>query len=139
MSRRSGLHTLGPGAPVVLAVTETPLLNETLKAALDGIAVLRRLPAGLSDLDDLVRHIAPDAVVVDTEEGATSLAPAAAACAVPLVHVSLKTRELRVLREREWRAFPSWETSPNSIRNVLIGVIYAPTTGRREVEERSLQ
>ena len=58
---------------------------------------------------------------------------------MPLVHVSLKTRELRVLRESEWRAFPSWETSPNSIRNVLIGVIYAAATGRREVGERSLQ
>jgi hypothetical protein len=138
MSRRSGLHTLGPGSPVVLAVTETPLLTETLKGALDGIAVLRLLPAGLSDLDDLVRHIAPDAVVVDTEEAATCLAPAAAECAAPLVHISLKTRELRVFRESEWRAFPSWETSPNSIRNVLIGVIYASTTARREVGERSL-
>jgi hypothetical protein len=138
MNWRSGLDTLGPGSPVVLAVTETPLLNETLKAALDGIAVLRRLPAGLSDLDDLVRHIAPDAIVVDSDEGATSLAPAAATCAAPLVHISLKTRELRVFRESGWRAFPSWETSPNSIRNVLIGAIYASATGLREVGERSL-
>ncbi len=139
MTRRFDQHTLGPGAPVVLAVTETPLLNETLKTALDGIALLRRLPAGLVGLDDLVRHIAPDAIVVDSEEGATGLAPAATACTLPLVHISLKTRELRVLRESEWRAFPSWETSPNSIRNVLIGVIYAPPTGRREVRERSFQ
>jgi hypothetical protein len=137
VSRRSGLHTLGPGAPVVLAVTRTPLLNETLEAALDGIAVLRRLPAGLSDLDDLLRHIGPDAVVVDSEEGAAGLAAAAGECAIPLVHISLETRELRVLRDRGWHAFPAWETSPNSIRNVLIGEMYGAATRRPEVGERS--
>lgn len=139
MSRRSGLHTLGPGAPVVLAVTGTPLLNETLEAALSGIAVLRRLPAGLSDLNDLVRHIAPDAVVVDSDEDANNLATTAAQCAVPLLHVSLKSRGLRVLRDGGWRAFPSCETSPNSIRNILIGEIFGAATRRREVGERSSQ
>ena len=131
------MHTLAPGAPVVLAVTATPLLNATLEAALEGVAVLRRLPAGLSDLRDLVRHIAPDAVVVDSEESATSLATAAAEWAVPLVHVSLKTRELRVLRDSEWRAFPSAETSPNSIRNILIGEIYGAASRRRQIGEGS--
>lgn len=131
MTGRGGPRSAAPPAPVVLAVTATPLLNETLAAALDGVAVLRHIPAGIADLAGLVRHIDPDALMVD-DEGATDLAVVAAELSLPLVHVSLRTRELRVLRHGGWRAFPSWGASPNAIRNVLIGEIYGSDARRRE-------
>jgi hypothetical protein len=139
MSGRDGASTAAPGAPVILAVTGTPLLNEALETALDGIAVLRCLPVGISDLDALIPHIGPDALVVDSDDTANKLAAVAAAYSVPLVHVSLKTRELRVLGDAGWRAFLSSETSPNAIRNVLIGEIFGSSIRRREVDERSLR
>jgi hypothetical protein len=139
MSGRVGPYTAARGTPVILAVTGTPLLNEALEAALDGIAVLRRLPAGISDLDALTRHIGPDAIVVDSDDAADKLAAVAAADSVPLVHVALKTREVRVLGDDGWHAFPSSETSPNAIRNVLIGEIFGTSIRRREIEERSLR
>ena len=48
--------------------TATPLLTRTLVAALDGVAVLRRFPAGIADVDGTVRHIRPDAPVVDCDD-----------------------------------------------------------------------
>jgi hypothetical protein len=117
--------------PVVLAVTVTPLLNQTLAIALKGVAVLGHIPAGITDLAGLIRHIRPDALIVDSDDRAHELAPAAAECSMPLVHVSLQTQELRVFRNERWTSCPSWGTSPNTIRNVVIGEIYASSVRRR--------
>jgi hypothetical protein len=138
MTRRPdpGLYTSGTEA-VVLAVTATPLLTQSLAAALEGVAVLRRFPAGIADLDGLVRHIRPDALVVDCDEEAGELTAVAGELSLPLVHVSLQTQQLRVFRDQTWSAFPSWGTSPNAIRNVLLGEIYGASVRRRErLDER---
>jgi hypothetical protein len=118
--------------PVVLAVTGTPLLTQALAAALEGVAVLHHLPAGVADLGGLVRHIRPDALVVDCDDEAGELTAVADELSLPFVHVSLQTQQLRVLRDQSWSAQPSWGTSPSAIRNVLLGEIYGAAARRRE-------
>lgn len=115
---------------VVVAFTATPLLNETLAAALEGVAVLGRFPAGIADIDGLIRHIGPDALVVDCDDKAAELSDVADKLSIPLVHVSLQTQQLRVFREQHWNVFPSPGTSPNAIRNVLLGEIYGASVRR---------
>jgi hypothetical protein len=89
-------------------------------------------PSGLADVGGLARHIRPDALVVDCDDEAAELTAVADEFSLLLVHVSLQTRQLRVFRDQNWSASPSWGISPNGIRNVLLGEIYGASVRRRE-------
>jgi hypothetical protein len=125
--------------PVIVAVTSVPLLNESMAAALDGIAVLSRFPSEVSDLAGLVRHIAPNALVGDSSDNIAELASIGEALSIPVVHVSLETQELRVLHDRNWTAFPAVGMSPLTIRNVLMGAIYGASVRKRENHQEGLR
>jgi hypothetical protein len=116
---------------LVVAITETPLVGETVATALDEVAVVARFPPELPGLEGLVGHIAPDALVVDSDEKADQLAGAADSLSIPLVHISLVAQQVRVLRDGRWSSFSSCGTSPDTLRNVLVGVIYGTSILRR--------
>jgi hypothetical protein len=112
--------------PLVAVVCEVPLLAEALTSSLDGIAQIRVFPADVDDLDGLLRSLEPDAVVVDGAEQADASEVFARDAGVPLVHVRIRERELRILT-----AGGAWQSedggagaSPEAIRNVLVGALF---------------
>ena len=119
MILRNGSRT----EPVVAAVCAVPILTEALRTILDGIAEVRTFPARGGDTVGLLRSLAPDAIVVDTEDEAQAAAPFARDAELTLVHVLLRERKLRVLSGEEWQEFEDG-ASPEEIRNVLVGALY---------------
>jgi hypothetical protein len=113
----------GETETLVAVVCRVPLLSEALEAALEGIAGVRWFPAGRGDTDGLLRALAPDAIVVDTEAEAHQAVPFALEKHVPLVQVSLRERSLRTFEDGHWHE-PDEDASPESIRNVLVGGIF---------------
>jgi hypothetical protein len=109
--------------PLILAISETPLLVEALAHDLEGAAVVRSFPAGREDPCGLVMHIRPDAVVVDRRQEADALAT----LDVPLIHVLVDERAVRAHRVDGWHEFPNPDASAAEIRNVLLGELYAVT------------
>jgi hypothetical protein len=110
--------------PLVAVLCSTPILCEALSAALESIADVRRFPAGRGDVAGLLRSLAPDGVVVDSEEDLEAAAEFASEFDAPLVHVSLRRDRLRVLADGEWQEPESQQASPEAIRNALVGGIY---------------
>jgi hypothetical protein len=53
--------------PLVGVVCFAPLMAEGIASALDGVADVRLLPAGVEDLAALLHTLSPDAIVVDRE------------------------------------------------------------------------
>jgi hypothetical protein len=116
---------------LVLTICEAPLLGEALGRDLDGIAVVRGFPAGRDDARGLVRHVEPDAVVVDCERTALELESAG----VPLVHVLLREGKVRALRADGWHEFDNADDSVAVIRNILMGELYAVAAHRHLASE----
>jgi hypothetical protein len=113
--------------PFVAVLYSVPLLCEALSSALENIADVHSFPAGRGDTVGLLRSIAPDAIVVDDPDEAESARRWARRHGVPLVHVVLRERKIRVLRNGGWEESPA--RSAESIRNVLAGSIYARGRG----------
>jgi hypothetical protein len=109
--------------PLVAVVCRVPLLSEALSAALEGIADVHRFPAGRGDTDGLLRALAPDAVVVDTEAEAHQALAFAQETHVPLVQVSLRNRSLRKFEDGHWQVSDE-DASPDAIRNAVVGGIF---------------
>jgi len=112
------------GKPLVVAVCSVPLLSEGLTAALEDIADVQGFPAHRGDTVGLLRWLKPDAVIVDAEDEAEAAAPFARESKSPLVHISLKERKLRILRDGDWKDAGSGD-SPEEIRNVLAAGLFA--------------
>ena len=107
--------------PLVAVLYSVPLLCEALDAALASIAEVRAFPAGRDSLG-LLRAVRPDAVVVDDAGEAEAVRRWAKRHRLPLVHVELRERKIRVLRDGAWEECPG--TSAESIRNVLARSFY---------------
>ena len=123
------LRSGGDGQPVVAVVYTVPLLCEALAGSLDGIAELRTFPARHGDTGGLLRSLEPDAVVVDTADEAEAAVGYARETGAPLVHVLLRERRLRVLRDGDWDEAECGAATPEGIRNIIVGGVY----GRQEV------
>jgi hypothetical protein len=113
----------GESEPLVAVVCRVPLLSEALADALEGIADVRRFPAGRADTDGLLRALAPDAVVVDTEAEAHQAIAFAVEAHAPLVQVSLRDRTLRTFEDGRWHEADA-AASPESIRNAVVAGIF---------------
>lgn len=109
--------------PLVAVVCRVPLLSEALSDALEGIADVRPFPAGRADTDGLLRALAPDAVVVDTEAEAHEAIPYAVEAGAPLVQVSLRDRTLRTFEHGHWHEADA-AASPEAIRNAVLAGIF---------------
>jgi hypothetical protein len=101
-----------------------PLLCEAVSAALDDVADVQGFRAHQGDTVGLLRSLKPDAVVVDADDEAEAAARFAHETSLPLVHFSLQERKLRVLRNGDWEDADDGETSPEEIRNILVGSLF---------------
>jgi hypothetical protein len=109
--------------PLVVVLYTVPLLCEAITSALDGIAQVRAFRAGSRDPVGLLSSVQPDAVVVDDPLEAAEARPWAESQDLPLVHICLRQRTIRVLRNGDWVESPG--ASTESIRNVVVGSMYA--------------
>jgi hypothetical protein len=109
--------------PLVVVLYTVPLLCEAITSALDGIAQVRAFRAGSRDPVGLLSSVQPDAVVVDDPFEAAEARPWAESQDLPLVHICLRQRTIRVLRNGDWVESPG--ASTESIRNVVVGSMYA--------------
>jgi hypothetical protein len=118
--------------PLVLALIVTPLLTDLLHDLLDEVAQLRHFPAGSPDLDGLVRHTMPDALIIDSDQDAPELCGVADELSVPLVQILLPSHEARVFRDGQWNPLPLPIESPMTIRNLLLGELFHASANGRE-------
>lgn len=113
------------GRPLVAVWCSVPLLGEAVDFALE-FAEVRSFASSGGDLAGLLRWLRPDAVVVDNEEGAADATPFAREHDMPLLHVSVRDRSLRVYRAGEWEQVGNSEgPTPEAIRNVVAGALFA--------------
>jgi hypothetical protein len=111
--------------PLVAVVCGVPLLGEAMQSALD-FAEVRLFSEKGGDVAGLLEWIRPDAVVVDTHDGAEAAAPYALAQQRPLLHIGVRERELRLFHQGEWRHVGNGEgPTPEAIRNVVAGALFA--------------
>jgi hypothetical protein len=115
--------------PLVAIVSGVPMLREALRDALEGIAEVRNFPAGRGDTAGLLRSLRPDAVVVDSEEEAESVAAFARESDSPLVFVSYRDEVVKVLADSGWEESDDVGISPEGIRNVLVAGIFGRARG----------
>jgi hypothetical protein len=111
--------------PLVAVVCAVPLLGEAMGSALD-FAEVRSFSASDGDLAGLLRWLHPDALIVDGEAEAEVAATFAREHDLPVLHVSVQTRALRLYRHGTWEMIGSDEgPSPTAIRNVVAGALFA--------------
>ena len=78
------------------------------------------------DIAGLLRWLRPDVVIVDSEAGAAEAAAFALEHGLPLLHISVRDRELRLFRHGEWEQVSNGEgPSPETVRNVVAGSMLA--------------
>jgi pyridoxal biosynthesis lyase PdxS len=109
-------------APVVAAVCRAAIISEALRATLDGVAVVRTLPAGTGDTAGLLRSVKPQAIVVDCEDEAGQAVDYAREAGLPLVQVSLRGEALRVFGGDGWAERD--DADDGAIRRILLAAIY---------------
>ena len=112
---------------VVAVISRVPLISEAVSGALEGIADVRWFPADAGDAGGLVRSLRPSAVVVDSEDVAGDVEPAAGDVDALLLHVLLQEGTVRVLRDGVWEDAEG-PASPNAIRNLIVGAVYGTRT-----------
>lgn len=110
-------------APRVAVVCDAPVVYAALEDALAGLASLTQLEGGRDDLVGLIESLAPDAVVIASEEGDERADELAAAFPAPIVRLSLREPCVRVLADGEWQRLRDQRASPEAIRNIVVGTI----------------
>ena len=112
--------------PFVAVVCDVPLLGEAVRAALD-FADVQTFAAKGGDLDGLLRAVRPDALIVDSEEGAEASVAYAREEGLPVLHISVHERpELRFYRGGAWTHAGNGEgPTEEAIRNVIAGALFA--------------
>ena len=108
--------------PLIAALCSVPLLADTLRAALEGLADVRAFPGGQTGVPGLLRWLEPDAVVVDTEDDAQAAEAVARDAGLPLVRVLVREQRVRVLCGERWE--DGGPLSLDNLRNILIGGVY---------------
>src|ERR1051326_2752212 len=105
--------------PLVAVVCLVPLLGGAMESALD-FAEIRSFSASDGDIAGLLRWMRPDALIVDNEGDAEEAAAFARDHELPVLHVSVHERALRLYRHGGWEVIGSGEgTAPTRIRNVI--------------------
>lgn len=109
--------------PLVVVLYTVPLVCEAIVSALESIAEVRAFPAGRGDMKGLLASIQPDAVVVDDPILAAEVRSWAASQDLRLVHICLRQRTIRVLRNGDWEE--SADASVASIRTAVARSMFA--------------
>jgi hypothetical protein len=111
--------------PLVAVICAVPLLAEAVESALD-FAEVRSFAADGGDIAGLLHWLRPDAVVVDTAEGATDASTYAQDQGAPVLHLSVRENILRLFRHGAWEQVSNGEgPTPEEIRNVVAGTLFA--------------
>lgn len=111
--------------PLVAVLCSVPLLGEAVGSALD-FAEVRTFADRGGDLAGLLRWLRPDALIVDSDSGALEAATFARENDLPLVHISIRDRALRLFRNGEWEVVGNGEgPTPEAVRNVIAGSLFA--------------
>jgi hypothetical protein len=114
--------------PLVAVICSVPVVFEGLRDLLETIATVRVFPADEGEAG-LLRLVAPDAVIVDSDEAALRAEPIARELGFPLVHLCLRQPYLRVFENGNWHQPNHHDgVTAESVRNVVAGGLY----GRRE-------
>ena len=119
----------GDRRPLVAVLCSVPLLVEAVSAALE-FAEVRPFSGGRGDTTGLLRWLRPDAVIVDSDRDAQEAAAFAQEHDLPLLHISVRERELRLFHRGTWEFIGNGEgPTPESIRNVVAGMLFARKAG----------
>jgi hypothetical protein len=113
-------------------VCDVPLLGEAMRSALE-FADVQTFAASGGDLDGLVRWVRPDALIVDSAVAAEEAAGFTPEHELPVVYLSVDERMLRLYRRGVWEiVVDNGEgPSPEAIRNVVAGALFARAGGAR--------
>ncbi len=121
----SDLRPEGDKRPLVAVLCSIPLLVEAVGAALE-FAEVRPFSGGRGDTAGLLRWLRPDAVIVDSDRDAQEASAFAQEHDLPLLHISVRERELRLFHHGAWEFVGNGEgPTPESIRNVVAGMLFA--------------
>ena len=78
------------------------------------------------DIAGLLRWLRPDALIVDSDAVALEATAFAREHDLPLVHISIRDRALRLFRNGEWELVGNGEgPTPAAVRNVIAGSLFA--------------
>jgi hypothetical protein len=111
--------------PFVAVLCSVPLLGEAMGSVLD-FAEVRTFSERGGDVDGLLRWLRPDALIVDSDAGALEATTFALEHDLPLVHISIRDRALRLFRNGEWEVVGNGEgPTPEAVRNVIAGTLFA--------------
>jgi len=116
------VNVAGREQPRIALLYTVPLVCEALSSALENIADVQSFPAGRGDVVGLLQSLRPDAVIVDDAAEADEVQRWTSPQRLPLVHISLRERKLRLLRDGIWEETDG--TSAEAVRNLLTGSIY---------------
>jgi len=111
--------------PLVALVWSLPLVAAALEEAID-FADVRTFAADHGDIVDLLRRLRPDAVVVDDAPAADAASRYASTRELPVLHLSVRERVLRVLGPAGWvDATDGADPDSGTVRNALAGALFA--------------
>ena len=115
----------GRTRPLVAVVCAIPLLGEAVESALEFAEVLSFSDRG-GEIDGLLSWLRPDVVIVDSDKAATEASAFALEHQLPMLHIVVRERRLRLFVAGEWDYVDNEEgPSPETIRNVVAGLLYA--------------
>jgi hypothetical protein len=111
--------------PLVAVLCSVPLLGEAMGSALE-FAEVRIFADRGGDIAGLLRWLRPDALIVDSDTVALEAAAFAQEHDLPLVHISIRDRVLRLFRNGAWELVGNGEgPTPEAVRNVIAGSLFA--------------
>ena len=111
--------------PLVAVVCAVPLLSEGMESVLE-FAEVRAFSGRGGDVGGLLQWLRPDAVVVDDDVNADGAAAYAAEWEIPVVHICVRRRELRLFHRGDWNVVSDGDgPTPEVIRNVVAGALFA--------------
>ncbi len=113
---------------MVAVIYTVPLLCEALDGVFDTIAEMHTFPAR-GDTPGLLRSLQPDAILLDSSTEAEEATEYARETETPLVHILLRERRVRLLRDGGWSELDRGAATAEGVRNIVVAALY----GRQEV------
>jgi hypothetical protein len=111
--------------PLVAVVCAVPLLGEAMSSTLE-FAEVRTFAASGGDVAGLLEWLRPDVLIVDSEGAAGAATTFAREHELPVLHIAIRERSLRLFRRGEWKQLSNGEgPTPEAIRNVVAGSLFS--------------
>ena len=117
----------------VLVVDDHPIMRLGLRQLLLAAPVVSGCSeaGNVADALALAQRERPDAIVVDTHEGADGAVSYALEQRRTLLHIGVRERALRLSHQGAWHDIADGDgPTPEAIRNVVAGALFAPEVVR---------